>query len=95
MFHKIDSRSTKKAKSEEKKSAGGGKSDVTAGRRKKRKTLHDDDDDDEEEEQEDCSANPKCLKPTGKEVSSMTSAFFMGYLNEASKIRSDDTNFCV
>ena len=49
----------KKAKSEEKKSK-----DVSAGRRKKRKNMEED----EEEEQEDCSANPKCLKPTGKEV---------------------------
>jgi hypothetical protein len=27
-----------------------------------------DEEEEEEEEQEDCSANPKCLKPTGKEV---------------------------
>jgi hypothetical protein len=55
----------KKVKSEEKK----GKNDVSAGRRKKRKNVDADaDDDEEQEEMEDCSANPKCLKPTGKEV---------------------------
>ncbi len=31
--------------------------------------------DDEEEEQEDCSANPSCLRPTGKEVSAWRVVF--------------------
>ena len=57
------SRSAKKVKPEEKKAK---ESSVTNGRRKKRKNLNADDE--EEEEMEDCSANPKCLKPTGKEV---------------------------
>jgi hypothetical protein len=30
--------------------------------------VEDEEEEEEEEEQEDCSANPKCLKPTGKEV---------------------------
>ena len=42
---------------------------TSTGRRKKRKNV---DDEEEEEEMEDCSANPKCLKPTGKEVRRLT-----------------------
>lgn len=38
------------------------------GRRKKRKNVEAAEEEEEQEEQEDCSANPKCLKPTGKEV---------------------------
>ena len=54
----------KKVKSED---AVGQKKEASTstGRRKKRKNV---DDEEEEEEMEDCSANPKCLKPTGKEV---------------------------
>ena len=59
----------KKVKGDEGSSVGlgvGKKKEASTGRRKKRKNV---DDDEEEEEMEDCSANPKCLKPTGKEVS--------------------------
>ena len=47
----------------------GEKKEVTT-KRRRTKTSEDEgeDDEDEEEEQEDCSANPSCLRPTGKEV---------------------------
>ncbi len=69
---KMKARRKRKLESGEEATSGGKKKkegkEITTKRRKSTKDSNDDDDEDDGE-QEDCSANPSCLRPTGKEVS--------------------------
>ncbi|XP_040580156.1 lysine-specific demethylase 5A [Lepeophtheirus salmonis] len=62
-------RAKKKRKITEEENGNGIDSSIKKGKKDKIKSESDDEnDDDDEEEEEDCSAKPRCLKPTGKEV---------------------------
>ncbi len=71
-----EAEAAKKSKKEEGGSSGGGApkrkgKEITTTKRGAKRTAtskKEGDEEEEEEEQEDCSANPSCLRPTGKEV---------------------------